>query len=263
MTEVYPSDQQLLNLIAEPHTGVEYIPTGQTPYYLHFRRMLHRLLLAASRANDLRVFDEGELNIGVKPGKFWVGTSLVSYPGSSGSLLADEKEAIYIYLDTAGNLVTDNYSGFPSMASGLHVRLAVISTSGGDITELIDARDHHSIALPGAGAGGAGALEGHIADDSLEAAESGSVHTNLGASSTLTLTLPNPVPAGTGFTFAVQAPHQLRIQPAAGKAIRDDNGATPGKYKWADAVGECLRIAADENGDWAVLAKHGVWSEQV
>ncbi len=262
MSEVYPSDQELLNLTAEEFTGVEYIPTGQSPYYLHFRRLLHRLLLATCRGNDLRVFDEGELNIGVKPGRFWVGTGLVSYAGSSGNLLEDEKEAIYVYLDTAGNLVTNEYSGFPSMASGLHVRLAVIRTSGGDITEIADARNHHSIALPG-GAGGAGALEAHTSDDTLSASQSGSVHTNLGAAGTVTLTLPDGAPAGTTFTFSVQAAQQLRIEPGTGRAIRDDNGTTPGKYKWADAVGECIQVVADDNGDWAVVSKHGVWSEEI
>ena len=59
MTEVYPSDNTLLNLTSESETGVEYIETGKAPYYLEFRKLLSRLLLATKRANDLRVFDEG------------------------------------------------------------------------------------------------------------------------------------------------------------------------------------------------------------
>jgi hypothetical protein len=69
MAEVYPSDSELLNIVSEAETGVEYIPTGTAPYYLHFRK----LLLASRRGNDLRVFDEENLGIGVKAGKFWVG----------------------------------------------------------------------------------------------------------------------------------------------------------------------------------------------
>jgi hypothetical protein len=46
MAEVYPSDSELLNLQSDSETGVEYIPTGTAPYYLHFRKLLHRLLLA-------------------------------------------------------------------------------------------------------------------------------------------------------------------------------------------------------------------------
>jgi hypothetical protein len=79
MAEAYPSDNELLNIQADSETGVEYIPTGTSPYYLHFRKLLYRLLLASRRANDLRVFDEGELDIGVKAGKFWLGTKLVPF----------------------------------------------------------------------------------------------------------------------------------------------------------------------------------------
>ena len=134
MTEVYPSDSELLNLQSDSETGVEYIPTGTAPYYLHFRKLLHRLLLATRRGNDLRVYDEGGLDIGVKAGKFWLGTELVSYSGSTGNTLADNKAGIYVYLDAQGTLITNQYASFPSMATTPHVRLAIVSTSGGDIT---------------------------------------------------------------------------------------------------------------------------------
>ena len=93
MAEVYPSDNSLLGLLSDAETGVEYIPTGTAPYYLHFRKLLYRLLLA-SRGTPA-VFDEGGLNIGVKPGKYWIGT-LVSYPGSAGNVVADNKASIYV-----------------------------------------------------------------------------------------------------------------------------------------------------------------------
>ncbi len=102
MAEMYPSDNELLNIQSDSETGVEYIPTGTSPYYLNFRKLLYRLLLATSRANDLRVYDEGGLDVGVKAGKFWLGTELVSYGGSSGNTLADDKSDIYIYLDSSG-----------------------------------------------------------------------------------------------------------------------------------------------------------------
>ena len=128
MAEVYPSDNELLNIQSDSETGVEYIPTGTSPYYLHFRKLLYRLIRATKRANDLRVYDEGGLNIGVKGGKFWVGTELISYSGSSGNTLADDKENIYVYLDSSGNFVTDEYSSFPNMATTPHIRLAIVVT---------------------------------------------------------------------------------------------------------------------------------------
>jgi hypothetical protein len=140
MAEVYPSDNELLNLQADDETGVEYVATGQAPYYLQFRRLLYRLLQATRRANDLRVYDEGGLDIGAKPGRFLTGTQEVNYAGSSGNTLADDRASIYVYLTNAGVLVTNEYSGFPDMATTPHVRLAIVTTSNGDITSIEDCR---------------------------------------------------------------------------------------------------------------------------
>jgi hypothetical protein len=261
MAEVYPSDNELLNIQSENETGVEYIPTGTAPYYLEFRKLLYRLLLAARRANDLRAYDEGGLDIGVKAGKFWIGTQLISYGGSSGNTLADNKQHIYIYLDSSGNLVTNEYSSFPNMATMPHIRLAIASTSGGDVESITDCRAGHNFVVP-CGAGGVKKIvEAHTSDDTLTAAESGSVHTNLSATGTVTLTLPASAPAGTVFTFAVQAAQQLRIEPGAA-TICDDSGQTASKYKAADAIGECLSLVADSNGDWVTIAKNGTWTEE-
>jgi hypothetical protein len=230
MAEVYPSDNALLNIQSESETGVEYIPSGTAPYYLHFRKLLYRLLLAVRRANDLRVYDEGGLDIGVKSGKFWLGTGMVSYAGSSGNTLVDDKPNIYVYLDSAGSLVTNEYISFPDMATTPHIRLAIVATSNGDIESVTDSRAGHNFMLP---------------------YEAGVV----------TLTLPASAPAGTVFTFAVQAAQELRADPGS-SAIRDDSGTTVDKYKSADAIGECITLVADSNGDWATIAKNGTWTEE-
>jgi len=261
MAEVYPSDNELLNVQSESETGVEYIPTGTSPYYLHFRKLLYRLLLATRRANDLRVYDEGGLDIGVKGGKFWLGTGLVNYDGSSGNTLADDKASIYVYLDSAGNLVSNEYSSFPNMATTPHIRLAIVSTSGGDIESITDCRVGHNFVMPYEAGGVKRTVEAHTASDTLTGEESGSVHTNLGATGTVTLTLPASALEGTIFTFAVQAAQELQVDPGSA-TIRDDSGLTAGKYKVADAIGECLTLVADSNGDWATIAKHGTWTEE-
>ena len=261
MAEVYPSDNELLNLQTDSKTGVEYIPTGTSPYYLQFRKLLYRLLLAARRANDLRVYDEGGLDIGVKGGKFWLGTELINYNGSSGNTLADDKDNIYVYLDSDGNLVINEYSSFPSMDTTPHIRLATVSTSGGDIELITDCRVGHNFVVPYEAGGVKERIEAHTADDTLTVEESGSVHTNLGAAATVTLTLPASAPQGTVFTFAVQAVQELRVDPGSA-TIRDDSGQTADKYKVADAIGECLTVIADSNGDWATTAKHGTWTEE-
>lgn len=265
MAEVYPSDNSLLGLLSDAETGVEYIPTGTAPYYLHFRKLLYRLLLACRRGNDLRVFDEGGLNIGVKPGKYWIGTALVSYPGSAGNVVADNKASIYVYVDSGADLVTNAYAGWPDMTATPHVRLAIVQTAGGDIVSITDARDHHSIAVPAPASGGGGGstiIEAHTGDDVLTEAESGSVHTNRGATGTVTLTLPANAASGTRFTFCVQEPQQVRVDPGAA-AIRDNSGQTPDKYKWADAIGEAITLVTDSAGDWVTVHKYGVWTQEV
>jgi len=186
----------------------------------------------------------------------------VSYAGSSGNVLADERANIYVYLDSDGSLMCDEYTAFPDMKNQAHVRLAIVTTSGGDITAITDAREHHDIAIPYGAGGVKKTVEAHTGDDTLTEAESGSVHTNLGATGVVTLTLPGSAAEGVVFTFAVQAVQQLRIDPGAA-TIRDDSGQTAGKYKWADAIGESLVLVADENGDWVTVAKNGTWAEEV
>jgi len=261
MAEAYPSDNELLNLQSDTETGVEYIPTGAAPYYLQFRKLLHRLLLATCRANDLRVYDEGGLDIGVKAGKFWLGADLIAFAGSTGNILADDKAAIYVYLDSQGNIVTDEYAAFPRMATTPHVRLALVTTSGGDIVSIADCRAGHNIVVPHGAGGVRRTIEAHAANDALEATESGSVHTNLGATETVTLTLPDSAPQGTEFTLAVQTACELRIEPGAA-AIRDSSGQDAGKYKAASTIGAVLTVVADSNGDWAVIGKTGTWTQE-
>lgn len=261
MGEVYPSDNTLLNLQTDAESGVEYIPTGAAPYYLHFRKLLYRLLLATHRANDLRVFDEGGLDVGVKAGTFWLGTTPISYAGSTGNTLADDKAAIYLYLTADGTLVADEYDSFPDMATTPHVRLAVAVTSAGAIVSIADCRTGHNCIVPHGAGGVRKIIEAHTSDDALAAVESGSVHTNLGATGTVTLTLPADPSQGTQFSFAVQAAQEMRIAPGTA-AIRDGSGQTAGKYKSAGAIGAALTLVADANGDWATIAKNGTWSEE-
>ena len=125
----------------------------------------------------------------------------------------------------------------------------------------MDCRTGHNVVIPYAAGGIRKSIEAHTASDVLAAAESGSVHTNLGAAGTMTLTLPSAAPQGTVFTFAVQSAYELRVTPGTA-AIRDDSGQTAGKYKSAAAIGASLTLAADANGDWATIAKNGTWTQE-
>jgi len=166
-----------------------------------------------------------------------------------------------VYLNSQGTLITDEYTAFPSMVTTPHVRLALVTTSGGDIVSITDCRGGHNVVVPHAAGGVRRTIEAHAANDVLAAAQSGSVHTNLGATGTVTLTLPETAPAGTEFTFAVQAACELRVEPGAA-AILDSSGQTAGKYKAASSIGASLTVITDSNGDWAVTAKTGTWTQE-
>lgn len=259
MAEVYPSDSELLNLMSELETGVEYIPTGTAPYYLHFRKLLHRLLLATKRANDLRLYDEGGLVFGVKAGKFWDGNTLVEYVGSSGNVLADNKSGIFVYLDNAGGLHFTDYVMFPDQGTSNHVRLAKISTSGGDITSLVDYRDQHSIAMPDKNNV---IVEDHTATDQLEHKESGSVHTNKGATGSITINMPSFSLAGTTFTICVVEAYEIKLHPTGNILLFDSGSVSINKDIYSGTIGDSVTIVMNEDGNWMVAALRGSWVQE-
>ena len=88
--------------------------------------------------------------------------SLSAIAGSTGNTLADDKPNIYIYLDSSGNLVTNEYDGFPDMADTLHIRLAVVTTSGGDIVSITDSRQGHNFVVPRSGSAELASRDGGV-----------------------------------------------------------------------------------------------------
>lgn len=109
--------------------------------------------------------------------------------------------------------------------------------------------------------GQSGGYEAHTATDTLLSSESGSVHSNVGATGTITLNLPQDAPAGTRFHFLVGVAQALRIDPGAAGGIYI-NGAkqTDDQYIWADDEGESVTLTADGNGDWIAGPVNGTWT---
>ena len=137
MPELHPDDATLLALASDPATGVEYIPTGASPYYLAFRRMLHRLLRATERANDLRVYRVGELSVGVRPGRCVINAAPIDFAGAEPVAIPAGGET-WLYLDAQGSLRTEA-SGFPTDRATF-VPLARVVADSGAITEIEDRR---------------------------------------------------------------------------------------------------------------------------
>lgn len=104
-------------------------------------------------------------------------------------------------------------------------------------------------------------VEHHTAADTLLTSESGSVHTNLGASGAIKLTLPQDASVGCWFQFVVMAANELQIEPGAAGGIYI-NGAkqTDDMYIGADDEAESVMLVADGNGDWIAVATVGTWT---
>jgi len=137
MPETYPDDNALLALTQDDATGVEYIPTGQSPYVTAYRRMLYRLLRAAERSNDLRVYDAGGLQAGVRGGRCFVGDQPRVVAATDPVGLSPDSTT-HVYIDAAGSIQAST-SGLPADRS-TYIPLAEVVTDAQGVTALTDLR---------------------------------------------------------------------------------------------------------------------------
>lgn len=145
--ERHPTDAELLALSQDPATGVEYISTGKSPYHLDYRRSLHRTLRAAERANDLRVYIDGDLSVGVRPGRCFIADGPVIFAGLD-NLTLPINATTYLWLDTLGVLQT-SASSLPADRATF-IPLAQIVTNANAIASLTDLRGEAFLQAPSA-----------------------------------------------------------------------------------------------------------------
>lgn len=145
MSERYPSDTALLALTEDAETGAAYIATGQSPYYAEFRRLIHRMLAASRRANDLRVYQDGDLTVGVRAGRCVIGNSGLTFTGVTGHALADNATH-YLWLTSSGS-IGGSTSGLPADRTTF-LPLAQVTCASGAITEIIDLRGQAYLVAP-------------------------------------------------------------------------------------------------------------------
>jgi len=107
-------------------------------------------------------------------------------------------------------------------------------------------------------------VEHHTASDTLTTAENGTLHTNVGATGTITLTLPAAT-LGLNFRFYVGAAYELRIDPNGTELMSLPATGVPGaagKYLVADLAGESLHLVCAVAGQWAVYGTVGTWTSE-
>ena len=111
---------------------------------------------------------------------------------------------------------------------------------------------------------GVAGVEAHTAADTLTVAESGSGHTNTGASGAVTLTLPAAT-VGLEYYFMVGAAQELRLDPDGTETISLPSSGVAGaagKYLTANAAGESVHIVCMVAGSWAVFGFTGTWTAE-
>lgn len=248
----YPAEADINEFLSD--RGLELITENNPNFLLEWKQTIWGFLNALDWVIALGVYCPSPTTFNVRGGKYLFAGEIKTYtPGEA--IDPTDNDTTYVWIKPDNTIDSDiDGNGWPSTD---HIKLAEIDVdSDGNITEIRDLRgqtflNYHKRKR----------IEAHTDDDTLTIAESGSIHTNLGAIGTITLTLPASAPAGTMFTFAVQAAQELRIDPGSA-TIRDDSGQTPDKYKSADAIGECITLIADSNGDWVTIAKNGTWTEE-
>ncbi len=145
MPERFPDDATLLASTVDLDTGAPYIPTGQSPYHLTFRKMLQRMLLASARANDLRVYQDGDLTIGVRAGRCRIAGDVVDFE-SDQQLAITPSDTTYIWIDDTGALMLDT-AGLPSDGSA-HLPLAQVVADSEAVTTITDLRSQTLFHVP-------------------------------------------------------------------------------------------------------------------
>ena len=98
-------------------------------------------------------------------------------------------------------------------------------------------------------------IDHHTGGVTLTAAQSGTVHTNLGAVGVAIFVLPQSSPAGTEFKFVCMADQEIRLAPgtAGGIYIKGAKQAD-NKYVSITDIGDFIHVIADGNGDWVAVA---------
>jgi hypothetical protein len=141
------------------------------------------------------------------------------------------------------------------VASMYRVGIALdAATADGDVIEVLRDTAGPTVAT----------AEAHTADDTLTVAESGSIHTSVGATGTVVLTLPAAV-VGLEYFFEVGAAQELRLDPDGTETCALPSTGVQGaagKYLTANAAGESLHLKCCTAGTWTAFGFTGTWTAE-
>lgn len=98
----------------------------------------------------------------------------------------------------------------------------------------------------------------------ITAAQSGAIISNKTAAADAVFALPAALP-GMEFTALVEAAYQLRLDPNGTETIALPSSGVQqaaGKYIWADALGEKVKLVCLTAGTWSVVHYSGTWTAE-
>ncbi len=145
MSEIQLTDAEAnaLHGTTDSDTDFKYHSPGDAGYFTEGQRQRHRMLtIAKAISNALRVYRDGSLTFGVRPGTAGDGETAYSYAGSTANELTDDAtNYIYLDIDSAELRLVCNTTGLPGASATPHIPLATIITADGgygfdDITDL-------------------------------------------------------------------------------------------------------------------------------
>jgi hypothetical protein len=125
-TALTDNEANALSGTSDTDTDQTY-PTIGSAYSADDLRWKEKVNRQLKTLEALRVFKDGDLTFGVRPGRYLNGDTAVNYAGATDQALTDDATN-YIYLTAAGTL-TVNTTGFPATS---HLPLATIVAADGE-----------------------------------------------------------------------------------------------------------------------------------
>jgi hypothetical protein len=244
-TELTAAQATALDGTTDSQTGFKYHYPGEANYYTEGQRQRQRLLaLAAALGNRFRVYKDGVLTYGIRPGKLEHGDTTLSYAGSAGNALTDDAtNYIWLYNNAGALAIGRSTSDFPNPSATPHLPLATIVTASGGYgyTDITDFRQLGCFALNSAATpAGLNVLVGGSSADALH------THAAAGLGSALQDAIPSiamtvTAESGNARTITFQAKDAAGNALAQRLLIRVWVGEDD--YIWPEGTGNAVAVA--------------------
>ncbi|NLF32504.1 MAG: hypothetical protein GX591_16635 [Planctomycetes bacterium] len=128
------AEADALSGATDAELDLTYPTIGQSPYHTTLYRLLERLASLARTTAALRVYRDGALTFGVRPGRAGGAAAIYAYAGAAAQPLTDNAtNSIYLTVSGGQLQLAVSTGGLPDPAATPHVPLATIDTGTASI----------------------------------------------------------------------------------------------------------------------------------